>query len=185
MHLKIAIELRNKLPKLFGKNRLGRFWAFKYDSSLGRGINIHADFAAINLNFWITPDEFNNNKKGGGLKVYDTPAPQNWTFKKYNINAQEIYKLLKKDKALKKIIKKTSFINVGTGIEHSVKFFVQRIQKIVNPNTKIKFNPKFPDGTPRKLLNSQIIRKLGWRPKTSLDEGLIRAYDWYLKNYKK
>ena len=94
-------------------------------------------------------------------------------------------KLLKKDKALKKIIKKTSFINVGTGIEHSVKFFVQRIQKIVNPNTKIKFNPKFPDGTPRKLLNSQIIRKLGWRPKTSLDEGLIRAYDWYLKNYKK
>ena len=99
LHLKIAIELRNKLPKLFGKNRLGRFWAFKYDSSLGRGINIHADFAAINLNFWITPDEFNNNKKGGGLKVYDTPAPQNWTFKKYNINAQEIYKLLKKDKA--------------------------------------------------------------------------------------
>ena len=94
-------------------------------------------------------------------------------------------KLLKKDKTLKKIIKKTSFINVGTGIEHSVKFFVQRIQKIVNPNTKIKFNPKFPDGTPRKLLNSQIIRKLGWRPKTSLDEGLIRAYDWYLKNYKK
>ena len=94
-------------------------------------------------------------------------------------------KLLKKDKVLKKIIKKTSFINVGTGIEHSVKFFVQRIQKIVNPNTKIKFNPKFPDGTPRKLLNSQIIRKLGWRPKTSLDEGLIRAYDWYLKNYKK
>ena len=94
-------------------------------------------------------------------------------------------KLLKKDKTLKKIIKKTSFINVGTGIEHSVKFFVQRIQKIVNPNTKIKFNPKFPDGTPRKLLNSQIIRTLGWRPKTSLDEGLIRAYDWYLKNYKK
>ena len=94
-------------------------------------------------------------------------------------------KLLKKDKALKKIIKKTSFINVGTGIEHSVKFFVQRIQKIVNPNTKIKFNPKFPDGTPRKLLNSQIIRTLGWKPKTSLDEGLIRAYDWYLKNYKK
>ena len=94
-------------------------------------------------------------------------------------------KLLKKDKSLKKIIKKTSFINVGTGIEHSVKFFAQRIQKIVNPNTKIKFNPKFPDGTPRKILNCQIIRKLGWRPKTSLDEGLIRAYDWYLKNYKK
>ena len=66
--------------------------AYLLDTANGKGINIHADFAAINLNFWITPDEFNNNKKGGGLKVYDTPAPQNWTFKKYNINAQEIYK---------------------------------------------------------------------------------------------
>jgi Tfp pilus assembly protein PilF len=98
LHLQIAIELRNKLPRLFGKHRLGRFWGFKYDSSLGKGINIHADFALVNLNFWITPDEFNNTN-AGGLKVYDTPAPEEWTFKKYNVNAEEIYKLLKKNKA--------------------------------------------------------------------------------------
>ena len=94
-------------------------------------------------------------------------------------------KLLKKDKRLKKIIKRTSFINVGTGIEYSVKSCVNKIQKIVNPRAKIKFNSKFPDGTPRKLLNSQIILKLGWKPKTYLDEGLIKTYNWYLKNYKK
>ena len=98
LHLHIAIELKKKLPRLFGKARLGRFWAFKYDSSLGKGINIHADFALINLNFWITPDEFNNDKSGGGLKVYDTPAPEDWAFNKYNVNAKEIYKLLKKNK---------------------------------------------------------------------------------------
>ena len=68
-------------------------------SSLGKGINIHADFALINLNFWITPDQYNNNKNSGGLKVYDTPAPLDWTFQKYNVNADEIYKLLKKNKA--------------------------------------------------------------------------------------
>jgi len=99
VHLQIAIELKNKLPKLFGGHRLGRFWAFKYDSSLGKGINIHADFALINLNFWITPDKFNKKKNSGGLKVYDTPAPKDWTFQKYNVNADEIYKLLKNNKA--------------------------------------------------------------------------------------
>ena len=99
VHLQIANELKNKLPNLFGKHRLGRFWAYKYDSSLGQGINIHADFALINLNFWITPDEFNNNKTAGGLKVYDTPAPKDWTFQKYNMRAEEIYKFLKKNKA--------------------------------------------------------------------------------------
>ena len=58
IHLQIAIELRQKLPKLFGKHKLGKFWAFKYDSKLGEGINVHADFAILNLNFWITPDEY-------------------------------------------------------------------------------------------------------------------------------
>ena len=87
------------MPILFGKHSLGSFWGFKYDSSLGKGINIHADFALINLNFWITPDEFNNDKNGGGLKVYDTPAPEDWNFQKYNVNADEIYKLLQTRKA--------------------------------------------------------------------------------------
>ena len=65
IHLQIAIELKQKLPLLFGKLRLGKFWAFKYDSNLGKGINLHADFALLNLNFWITPDEHNNDKKSG------------------------------------------------------------------------------------------------------------------------
>ena len=99
VHLKIAAELKQKLPKLFGKHRLGRFWAFKYDTALGQGINVHADFALINLNFWITPDEYNNNKNSGGLKVYDISAPEHWTFQKYNVNAEEIYKFLKRNKA--------------------------------------------------------------------------------------
>ena len=66
---------------------------------LGKGINVHADFAIHNLNFWITPDEYNNNKNSGGLKVYDVPAPDNWTFKNYNINGNKIYKFLKENNA--------------------------------------------------------------------------------------
>ena len=99
IHLQIAIDLQKKLPKLFGPHRLGTFWGFKYDATLGKGINIHADFAIHNLNFWITPDEYNNNKNSGGLKVYDAPAPDHWTFNNYNINAEKIYEFLKENNA--------------------------------------------------------------------------------------
>ena len=97
IHLQIAIDLKKKLPKLFGQHSLAKFWGFKYDSKLGKGINIHADFAIHNLNFWITPDEYNNNKNSGGLKVYDLPAPDNWTFKDFNSSNEKIYKYLKEN----------------------------------------------------------------------------------------
>ena len=99
IHLQIAVDLQQKLPKLFGPHKLEKFWGFKYDSTLGKGINIHADFAIHNLNFWITPDEYNNNKNSGGLKVYDTPAPDNWTFKNYNESGNKIYEFLKENNA--------------------------------------------------------------------------------------
>ncbi len=72
---------------------------FKYDTTLGDGIGIHADFAQLNLNFWITPDEYNNDKNKGGLKVYDAPAPENWSFHKYNSGATEIFRFLEEKKA--------------------------------------------------------------------------------------
>jgi len=55
-------ELRQKLPAVFGPHPLGRSWGFKYDTTLGKGINVHADVALVNLNFWITPDTFNTDK---------------------------------------------------------------------------------------------------------------------------
>ena len=94
IHLQIAKDLQVKLPKLFGPHNFSQFWGFKYDATLGKGINIHADFAVHNLNFWITPDEFNNNKNTGGLKVYNTPSPENWPFKTYNNDKKKIYKFL-------------------------------------------------------------------------------------------
>ena len=100
IHLQIAIELKQALPKLFGQHILGKFWAFKYDTTLGKGINVHADFAIHNLNFWITPDEYNNDKNSGGLKVYNAPAPEDWSFQQYNrITTDQIYKFLNDNNA--------------------------------------------------------------------------------------
>lgn len=81
--LQIAEELRLTFPKIFKHHRLTQAWAFKHDSTR-RGLNIHADAAAVNVNFWITPDEANLDPNTGGLVVYDKEAPQEWNFKDYN-----------------------------------------------------------------------------------------------------
>lgn len=94
MHLQLGRELREKLPKLFGPHTLKRFWGFKYDAILGKGINVHADFARLNLNFWITPDEHNLTPGTGGLKVYDVPSPANWHFRAYNEGKDAIYRFI-------------------------------------------------------------------------------------------
>lgn len=79
----IAEELRLTFPRIFKQHRLTQAWAFKHDSAR-RGLNIHADAAAVNVNFWITPDEANLNQETGGLVVYDKEAPRDWNFQEYN-----------------------------------------------------------------------------------------------------
>lgn len=81
--LQIAEELRLKLPGVFHQHKLTQSWAFKYDSAL-TGLNMHADAAAVNVNFWITPDEANLDPDRGGLVVWDKEAPRDWNFKEYN-----------------------------------------------------------------------------------------------------
>jgi len=79
----VADELRARLPQILQSHRLRKVWGFKYDSLLS-GINLHADFAAVNVNFWVTPDEANADPTCGGLIVWDKGAPPEWSFADYN-----------------------------------------------------------------------------------------------------
>ena len=81
--LQIAEELRLRFPGIFKDHFLAQAWAFKYDSEL-QGLNMHADAAAVNVNFWLTPDEANLDSNSGGLVVWDKEAPDEWDFKAYN-----------------------------------------------------------------------------------------------------
>jgi tetratricopeptide (TPR) repeat protein len=83
--LQIAEELRVKLQRIIGKRHpLRQLWAFKLgDNNSGRG-STHADFASVNVNFWITPDEANLDEDSGGLLIYNTEAPIDWEFDTYN-----------------------------------------------------------------------------------------------------
>ena len=85
----IAEELRDTFPTIIRDHRLGMLWGFKYDSCLG-GTKIHADQAAVNVNYWITPDDANRNNESGGLVIWDVTAPQDWDPEQYNGNEAAI-----------------------------------------------------------------------------------------------
>ena len=73
--LQIAEELRQALPRVIGdRYPLRQLWGFKYGDNLPADSTNHADFAAVNVNFWITPDDANLDKTSGGLVVYDVDA---------------------------------------------------------------------------------------------------------------
>ena len=75
-----------------------------------------------------------------------------------------------------------SHINVGTGVDISIKDLAEVVKKTVGFEGAITLDSSKPDGTPRKLLDVSVIKSLGWSPDTSLEEGLKLAYDWFLSN---
>jgi tetratricopeptide (TPR) repeat protein len=81
--LRLAEELRERLPGLLGRHPLLNMWAYRYDSRMS-GIQTHADAAAVNVNFWITQDEANLDPERGGLDLYTREAPLDWDFERYN-----------------------------------------------------------------------------------------------------
>lgn len=75
---------------------------------------------------------------------------------------------------------KHSLINIGTGIDYSIKDYAKKIMKILNVKGDIVFDKTKPDGTPRKLLDISLAKKYGWRAKTTLKNGIIKTYASFL-----
>ena len=74
-------------------------------------------------------------------------------------------------------------VNLGTGQELSIGDLIEIIKSTVGFKGQTEFDTSKPDGTPRKLLNSEKIQALGWSPSISLQEGLKKTYHWYLANH--
>jgi hypothetical protein len=97
--LQIAEEIRAAFPLLIGEHHpLRQLWAFKNTGVLPGNASIHADFAAINVNFWITPDEANLDAASGGMVVYDLEAPLAWSFHEYNERPDLIHALIARER---------------------------------------------------------------------------------------
>jgi GDP-L-fucose synthase len=73
-------------------------------------------------------------------------------------------------------------INVGSGVEVSIKELAIKIQTIIGFEGSLSFDSSKPDGNPRKLLDSSLINDLGWKAETDLMTGLKSTIEWYRNN---
>ncbi|MBJ26076.1 MAG: GDP-fucose synthetase [Alphaproteobacteria bacterium] len=72
-------------------------------------------------------------------------------------------------------------LNIGSGKDISIADLSKIIAGVVGFKGKILFDSSMPDGTPRKLLNSERLSQIGWKPKITLQEGLLKTFLWYKK----
>ncbi|MEL0106749.1 MAG: tetratricopeptide repeat protein [Rhodospirillaceae bacterium] len=94
----IVEALPKTLPGIFKDHQLINLWGYKYDSSM-TGIDRHADEAAVNVNFWITPDDANLDPNTGGLVIWNQEAPLDWDFEKFNADQDAIKAFLEESGA--------------------------------------------------------------------------------------
>jgi GDP-L-fucose synthase len=72
-------------------------------------------------------------------------------------------------------------VNVGVGYDVSIGELARTIMEVVGLSGEIRCNTAMPDGTPRKLMDSSRLAAMGWRPRTTLQDGLEQAYRWFLE----
>jgi GDP-L-fucose synthase len=74
------------------------------------------------------------------------------------------------------------FLNLGSGHELSIRALAELVARIAGWEGELVFDRSRPDGTPRKVMDSAKLRALGWQAKTPLEDGLRKAYAWYVAN---
>ena len=76
---------------------------------------------------------------------------------------------------------KENLINIGTGKEMSIEQYAKFILDKLNLKIKIKFDNRYPDGTPRKILDTSLAKKNGWVAKTDLETGFNKTYQEFIE----
>jgi hypothetical protein len=95
----ITEEISSVYIDILGGHEFRYLGAFKYDSELSTGTNIHADFSAINVNLYITPDDANLDPDSGGMLIWNLAARDERELRRYNGNDSEIRDYLQRSQA--------------------------------------------------------------------------------------
>ncbi|WP_044208197.1 GDP-L-fucose synthase [Flammeovirga sp. OC4] len=75
------------------------------------------------------------------------------------------------------------FVNVGTGVDLSIKELAETIKEVVGFEGELVWDSSKPDGTPRKLMDVSLLNNSGWKHKIDLKQGIELTYEDFLKNY--
>lgn len=75
-----------------------------------------------------------------------------------------------------------SHINVGTGVDCTIRELAETLKRVVGLKAALAFDTTKPDGTPRKLMDISRLGQLGWQAQIGLEEGLQSTYQWFLEN---
>lgn len=71
-------------------------------------------------------------------------------------------------------------INVGTGVDVTIRELAEAVREVVHPEARLVFDPAKPDGMPRKVLDVGKLRSLGWSPRYDLESGIRETYRWFV-----
>lgn len=128
---------------------------------------------------------FHEAKESGAPEVivWGTGTPMREFLYVDDMAAASVYVMELEDKIYQEYTQPMlSHINVGTGVDCSIREMAETMASVVGYQGKIVFDATKPDGTPRKLMDVTRLKNLGWEYRYSLYEGLSLTYQWFLEN---
>ncbi len=111
------------------------------------------------------------------ISLYGTGSPKRELMYVDDLANACIYFLQKKTKE--------TLINIGSGEEYTIRYYANFLKKLISPKCKIFFDHKYPNGTPRKFLDTSLAKSYGWYPQIFLKEGTKKTIDSFKLNYFK
>lgn len=124
---------------------------------------------------------------GNEIIVWGTGAPKREFLNSDDLADASIFLMCLPDEKYSSLVNPQSIlppiINIGCGEDLSIRELAKIIKQVVGFQGKITFDSSKPDGTPRKLLDSNKINKLGWRPKIRLLDGITKSYEDFLQQF--
>ena len=181
---KIAgIKMCESYNRQYGKSRGVDYRSIMPTNLYGPGDNYHPENSHVipGLIYRFHKAKINNLES---VTIWGTGTPMR-EFLYVDDLAQAAIHVMNVDKKIydEQMSSEISHINVGSEQELTIKELAETIKEVINFKGTINFDSNKPDGATRKLLNSERINKLGFKPKTDLKDGLIKTYQDYLKFY--